>query len=173
MHKQDIRGQVNAISPRTMGCHAPGFETMQTFHYLETEFPLLDSNLHHYVMKLMINAYGTAWILSRSVPIIWKHLKNYFLWVSIRSSGGRYRLMLNLSDFIVLKWIEITSCCSEWTEAKSLLVRYRDVLANETSDEFPKGCWGSIGLEISLDESKKFIYLVPVPICVQRRNCQK
>lgn len=60
MHKQDNRDQVNAISPHTMGFHAPGFETMQTFHYLETEFPLLNSNLHHYVTKLMINGYGAA-----------------------------------------------------------------------------------------------------------------
>lgn len=60
MHKQDIRGQVNAISPCTTGCRAPGFETMHTFHYLETEFPLLNFNLHHYVMKLMINGYGTS-----------------------------------------------------------------------------------------------------------------
>lgn len=60
MHKQDIRGQVNAISPRTTGCCAPGFETMQTFHYLETEFPRLNSNLHHYVTKLMINGYNMS-----------------------------------------------------------------------------------------------------------------
>lgn len=42
IHKQDVRGQVNAISPCTTGCRAPGFETMQPFHYLETAFPLLN-----------------------------------------------------------------------------------------------------------------------------------
>lgn len=127
IHKQDIRGQVNAISPRTTGCRAPGFETMQTFHYLEIEFPLLNSNLHHYITKSMISGYGSVWILSRSVLNVWERLENHFLWVSICSSGGRYHLMLSLRDFIMLKWIEIT-CCSEWTEARSLLVRYRDGL---------------------------------------------
>lgn len=134
IHKQDIRGQVNAISPRTTGCRAPGFETMQTFHYLEIEFPLLNSNLHHYITKSMISGYGSVWILSRSVLNVWERLENHFLWVSIRSSGGRYRLMLNLCDFMPrakvewnyfllfkMNWSQITAReISRWSWQKRL-----------------------------------------------------
>lgn len=42
IHKQDLRDQVNGICACTTGCRTPGFETMQTFHYLETALPLLN-----------------------------------------------------------------------------------------------------------------------------------
>lgn len=42
IHKQDVRDQVNGICACTTGCRTPGFETMQTFHYLETALPLLN-----------------------------------------------------------------------------------------------------------------------------------